>query len=504
MAHKDIKLLKNSIASLVQQIVTIILGLLLSRAVLFYYGSEVNGLISSINQFIGMISLLEGGMGVVARVVLYEPLANKDKYQVSVAYNTISNFFKRLSVLLFIYLVVLSMAYPLILNTEYSFRFVLTLVFILGMSSIFEYCFGITGQMLLIADQKGYIYSTIQITFFIARTIVAMVLIKRGYSIQTVRFFSAMVYVIRPLLLSCYVRKKYRIDSSASVNKALLSQKKAAWVRHIAMYIHTGTDILVLTLFSNMAWVSVYSVYQYVIHSLSVLVSAVLNNMEAVFGEAFVKKDKEQIKWLVQKYDLISKIFVGTCFTTCIIVIDSFIGIYTRDIVDIQYFQPVFSFVLCIAEMFYCMGLIYQNMYIAAGHIEQTQWMAVSEAAMNILFSLILVRKYNILGVAWGTLIAMIFKNVIEIYYVNKYVVNISLCSILKNYGVHLGTGTMLIVIFKNVCTIQINNFPILFCYVIIVFLFSLLCFLGANLMLYKWFRKMVFQIMVTTLQFYK
>ncbi len=492
MAHGDKRFLKNSIASLVQQIVTIFLGLILSRFILLAYGSATNGLISSINQFIGLIALMEGGMGVVARVVFYKPLAERDQIQISIAYKTVSRFFTRLSFLLFIYLAVLSIVYPLISKSGYSFGFVSILVLILGLSSIFEYCFGITSQMLLIADQKGYVYSAIQIFFFIARTISAILLIGRGYSVHTVKFVSAVVYIIRPLLLCYYTKKRYKIDTSVSVDKTLLSQKNAAWVRHIATYVHTGTDIMLLTLFSNMAWVSVYSVYQYVIHSLSVLASAILNNLEAVFGEAFAKEDKEQLKWLVQKYDLISKIFVGTCFTTCMIVIDSFIQIYTKDIVDIQYFQPVFSGILCIAEMFYCMGLIYQNIYIAAGHIRQTQWMAVLEAVINVFVSLILVRKYHIVGVAGGTLAAMIFKNVIEVYYVKKYILDISLRVLLKNYAVNLGTGAMLVVVFKNTHMAQVTNFLHFFGYAVIVFGVCLLGFLCVNLIVFQWFRKVV------------
>ena len=108
MAHGDKRFLKNSIASLVQQIVTIFLGLILSRFILLAYGSATNGLISSINQFIGLIALMEGGMGVVARVVFYKPLAERDQIQISIAYKTVSRFFTRLSFLLFIYLAVLS------------------------------------------------------------------------------------------------------------------------------------------------------------------------------------------------------------------------------------------------------------------------------------------------------------------------------------------------------------------------------------------------------------
>ena len=53
------KAIKNIIVSLFQQIVTIICGLILPRAIIGTYGSNVNGLISSITQFLGYITLLE-------------------------------------------------------------------------------------------------------------------------------------------------------------------------------------------------------------------------------------------------------------------------------------------------------------------------------------------------------------------------------------------------------------------------------------------------------------
>ena len=39
------------------------------------YGSDVNGLVSSITQFLGYIALVEGGVGGVIRAALYKPLA---------------------------------------------------------------------------------------------------------------------------------------------------------------------------------------------------------------------------------------------------------------------------------------------------------------------------------------------------------------------------------------------------------------------------------------------
>ena len=53
------KAIKNIISSLIQQIITIICGLVLPRAIIGTFGSSVNGLVSSITQFLAYITLLE-------------------------------------------------------------------------------------------------------------------------------------------------------------------------------------------------------------------------------------------------------------------------------------------------------------------------------------------------------------------------------------------------------------------------------------------------------------
>ena len=53
------KAIKNIIASLFQQIITIVCGLILPKAIIMSFGSNVNGLISSMTQFLSYIALLE-------------------------------------------------------------------------------------------------------------------------------------------------------------------------------------------------------------------------------------------------------------------------------------------------------------------------------------------------------------------------------------------------------------------------------------------------------------
>lgn len=55
----------NSISPLIYQVSTIICGFVLPRLILGYYGTEVNGLVNSITQFLAIISFLELGVGAV-------------------------------------------------------------------------------------------------------------------------------------------------------------------------------------------------------------------------------------------------------------------------------------------------------------------------------------------------------------------------------------------------------------------------------------------------------
>ena len=60
----------NMIFSIVLQIVTIISGFIIPRQILLAFGSEVNGLVNSITQFLNYISLIEGGLGSVIMTAL--------------------------------------------------------------------------------------------------------------------------------------------------------------------------------------------------------------------------------------------------------------------------------------------------------------------------------------------------------------------------------------------------------------------------------------------------
>ncbi len=69
--------LLNMMSALLLQICSIIGGFIVPHIIINYFGSNVNGLVSSLNQFLSYISLLEGGITSVVMANLYKPLSQK-------------------------------------------------------------------------------------------------------------------------------------------------------------------------------------------------------------------------------------------------------------------------------------------------------------------------------------------------------------------------------------------------------------------------------------------
>ena len=153
---------KNVITSILYQLVTVAYGLVVPRLVLSSFGSEVNGLTSSLSQFLNYISLLEGGLSGVIMAALYKPLANKDYAKVSGVIRAADNFFKKIALIFVVYTIALAAIYPFVVSTSFSWGFIFSLTIIISTSLFIQYFFSLSYRLLINADQKGYIvFSTL-------------------------------------------------------------------------------------------------------------------------------------------------------------------------------------------------------------------------------------------------------------------------------------------------------------------------------------------------------
>ena len=406
------KALINIITSIFLEVIKIVCGFIAPIMIINAYGSEVNGLISSITQFLAYITLLESGVGPVIKAALYKPIANKDNKEIANILKSAEKFFRSIAIIFIIYVLVLCVIYPLIINNEFDSLFSISLILIIAISSFAEYFFGITYRLFIQADQKRYVGSTIEIIATVINTIFIVVLIKMGSNVQVVKLFSAFAFILRPLLQNLYFRKKYNISLKDASSDYKLKNKWDGLSQHIASVVHSNTDIVVLTLFSNMKEVSVYSVYLLVMNGVKRFVEALNSGIDSSFGDMIVKNEEDNLRKKFGIYETMYYSFITVVFICILILIVPFVSVYTKEATDANYIRPVFAFIITLAEFVFAIRLPYNSLIKAAGHFKETMKGAWVETITNITLSVILVMKFGLVGVAIGTLVAMSVRTI--------------------------------------------------------------------------------------------
>ena len=429
----------NISTSLLNQAVAVACGILIPRMLLGAFGSEAYGISVSITQFLSYISLLEGGIGGVARAELYTPLAEKDKDRVSGVYHAEKRFFYHISIIFVLYSLALGLFYPDIAHvTLFSRAYVFGLVMVIGLSTLAQYMGGLTNLTLIVADQHVYINNIILVITTILNTALLALLIYLHCTFLLVKLGSSLVFLVRPVLYGIYVKRHYSIRKRTK-EKVELKQKWTGLGQHIAYFLHTNTDVMVLTFFADPQTVAVYAVYNMVVSSIRAFTESFAGGMEALFGKLLAEGNKQQLVYEFKKYSLLLACASFVLFGCTGILILSFVRLYTSGITDADYFRPQFAIILVLAEAANCIAFPSASLPVAANELKETRWGAYGEAAINIGLSCLLVQVNPLAGVALGTLAATVFRGIYYIRYSTEKILSLSTLKTLLSAGSVLG-----------------------------------------------------------------
>lgn len=480
------KAIYNISTNLVLQIINVVYGFIVPKIIISSFGSNVNGLISSITQFLTYIALLESGFGPVVKAALYKPIAKNDKTTIANILKTTEKFFRTIAYIFLGYIFILCILYPLLVGKDFDYLYTVSLIVIISISTFAEYFFGMTYRLYLQAEQKNYVISIIQIVTYIVSIILIVVLAKIGASIQIIKLVSGIVFIFRPILQNVYVKKKYNISFDNVDSDYKLKNKWDGLAQHIAAVIHGNTDITVLTFFCNLAEVSVYSVYYLVVKGVKSAIQAFTSGIDASFGDMIAKKEEKNLNEKFQMYEVAYFTLCTIVFTCTMVLIVPFVSVYTKGITDANYIRYSFGYLIVISEYIWAIRLPYSSITLAAGHFKETRIGAWVEAIVNIIISIILVSKFGIIGVAIGTIIAMTIRTIEFIYHTNKY--------ILKR-NIWLTVNKIIVIVFETLVCVLISKYLFIFKEIsyfnwilnaFVIFIVSSIVILIINVNLYK------------------
>ncbi len=428
----------NTTASALQQIVMFVVGLIIPSICLQYYGSETNGLVSSITQFISYITLIEAGISASMVYYLYKPLSENDTEKVSSIVSAARITYRKLGAAVVGLSSLLAIGYMLLSKVEGLSRMdMFFLVLAMGVSGSLEFFTMARYRVLLTADQRTYVLCFATIVGSVLNALVTIICAVLGLSIVWLKFIAIFTVFARSIVLALYFKKKYKyINVYATPDYTSQNKRWDALYMQILWNLQSGAPVLIVTAFTDFVQVSVYTIYNFVIYGINNVVSIFMSGLQAAFGEIMVLGDNEMLKKTYNQFTYVFYSALTVIYATTFAMFMPFIKIYTAGLEDAGvYMMPILGVMFCVNGLLFSVKTPQGMMVIAAGQYKETKIQTTIQGAILVIGGVLFtgVFRWGLYGVVIAAILSNLYRAIDFVIYIEKNVVKGSLCGTIFN-----------------------------------------------------------------------
>lgn len=402
----------NTFSAATVQILTFFIGIILPRMLLVTYGSELNGLRASINQFISYLYILEMGLGGALTYALYKPLQSANIDEINGVVSAARRSYRQIGYMFTALIGVLAIVYPLVINNgDISNTTIVLLVLVMGATGIINY-FTIGGYtVLLTAAQRGYVLSIIKCIYLVFNTVLLIVLIKFKCNIVFVYTCSISSTILHALLIRLYIKKHYGyLNLKVPPQKNALKKRYDVLIHQISGLIVSNVPMFLLTLYGDLKEVSVYSIYALIFSSITMILGVISTALTPAFGDLIAEDNKGLLKQTYSQYEFIYYVIITIIYSCTYILGLGFVKIYTDGVTDAQYINPMLLLLFSLMGFLTSWKVPQVTMITAAGYFKETRHRAIIETCITIVMSCILGRILGLEGIMLGSIIGLCYR----------------------------------------------------------------------------------------------
>lgn len=404
---------KNSINNLIWGIlgnlITSVVAIIIPRLFIVNYGSEVNGLLSSIRQIYVYLALLEVGVGDASVVALYGPIGCKNYDAVNRILAATDKYYKKIGVIYAGCVVALGFVYPILLDTTIPYFTCCLVIILQGSGNVISYLVQGKYNMLLRVDNRNYVTTNLSTVTTVLTDVIRIILLMNGKSIVEVQATYLVFNLAKMVYVSWYIKKNYKwVDLRVEPNFEAISQRGAVFMHQISSLVFSHTDVLILTFVCGLKTVSIYSLYATIYGMVNNIISIASNSVQSALGQIF-NSDRKKYMELNEAFEVYYLALVFSLFAITSIFILPFMKLYTSG-ADINYIDWRLPILFSVFQLLNY-GRTSSNFIIGfAGEFKATQWRAWLETIINLVVSFVCVFKFGIYGVLFGTIAALLYR----------------------------------------------------------------------------------------------
>ena len=444
--EKNKRVVLNILSGLASEAVIIVFGLLLPRLYLVNFGSDVNGLDSTIKNIFAYLALLEAGVGLSAQYALYRPVAKGDTVRINAILSATRHFYLRSGAVYTAATVLFALVYPLAVKTTLNYFTVSAVVLLYGIPGIISFLLRGKYTALLEVEGKKYILTALSTVTLILSNILRLLFLLFSDNLILIQATYSLPSVLQVVFVIFYTKRHYTwIDWNAKPDLSAFEQKGSVLIHQISNCIFWNTDTLIISVMCGMNYASVYAVYSLFFSNFQKIVPAFSNSLTFKFGQTY-HTDPEKFEADFSLYESVYYLFVFLAYTGITAFLTPIIQLYTSGIADSGiYDSKPLLFLFAATTVLSAVEIPLTQIMNIAGTFKETRHQAVLEMVINIAVSILATWRFGVAGCLVGTIAALGYRVTALIFFTSKKVRRKSVFSVCRKLGVNTALSVLVL-----------------------------------------------------------
>jgi O-antigen/teichoic acid export membrane protein len=406
---------RNAIWGIVNKICTMIFPFILRTLMIKILGSEYLGLNGLFTSILEVLSLAELGISSAIVFSMYKLIAEKNIEAICAYFNLYRKIYRFIGCIILLCGLFLMPILPRLISGEIPMDINLYVIYLICLfNTVISYFLFAYKECLLTAHQRSDISSNISTLIYIVMYIVQIILLLvfKNYYIYVI--CTPISTVAINLLRAHKVDKMYpQYVCKGNIGKRALRDlyKRVGGliIYRVSGVFRTSFDSIIISAFLGLTVLAKYQNYYFIMSSISLLLTIITSSMTAGIGNSIatesIGKNYQDIK---KVYFLIN--WISGWFAICLLCLYQpfmriWLGEYYLFSMNVVLLMIVYFYSLKVNEVSY----IYRQ---AVGLWWEDKARAMSEAAVNLILNILVVKYYGVVGVIVSTIVTIVFINI--------------------------------------------------------------------------------------------
>ncbi len=418
----------NTVMGILNVFCNIVLNFILRTIFIYILGIQYTGVSSVFSGILGLLSLSELGISVAITTALYKPLYNKDEEKIRKLMRFYKVAYRFIALFIFIFGMILTPFLKYLVTDIPDIKESIYIIFVLYIVKTSVSYLLIYKTTILNADQKQYIVKKTETVCLLARYIIEIIFL--------VIFKNFMVYLVIEILstilqniivtnkatkLYPYAFRKTNQKLEKSEIKSLFKDIKGLTMYKISGSIGNSIDSLLISSFIGVSAAGLLANYTLISQQIQNLILQFLNSTTASIGNLRAEGNNERQLLVFNRLFYISFFIINFCSTCLFVLFNPFIMLWIGE----QYLLSIeIAFVIAFDSFLYILLQAIVPFRTANGIFIKGQYRPLITSILNIILSIVLIRKLGIFGTILATIICRLVTQWYDPFILFKYIFN--------------------------------------------------------------------------------